>query len=466
MSTPQEFRDINFSYKGQDYMFDLVAKQDASQSPLHIQGHAYSISADKENIPIIQEVLRALPLDTIASKKDLIKHIIQLVSSSSFTIKAHQFAVKTLIPLENPSLEESAESKQPDPIDAVFARSLKSQFDHRNLPHPFEQREVVILVGTSTAGKSSVIEAYKSMRPEVVEAGIDKSARRDMIQQIRQQYPKELDLLEKTLIPSKDNIAILDAIFAPDIPRQYMKGLDPEQELESQAAAKTIQKGIIFKRDRDVIESLLLEDIIQNASEGKQTILDVLEIDGIYQKCINQHFQVPTRVALVYCPFHVLSERMESRNRMAMDPENPKPSEKRVGTFPLFQYADLFGPKKNDDDLVIETLKRDVVVADFKKNFKEEIVQEKSDERGFVKWIHTLREKHGVDLSEEEALEKESVNYMNELLDKLGFTSEAVESVEITPKKKNYHYFLDSSQLSAQESAEILHKEKRTLYLI
>lgn len=466
MSMPQEFRDINFSYKGQNYMFDLLTKQDASQSPLYIRGRTYSIAADKEDIPIIQEVLRAIPLDTVVSKKDLIQHIILLVSSSSFTIKAQQLGVKTLIPPKNLSLEEAAALKQSNQMNAVFARSLKSQFADRELLHPFGQREVVILVGTSTAGKSSVIEAYKSIRSEVAEAGIDKSIRTLIIQQIRQQYPEELRLLEATLVPSKDKVAILDAIFEPDTPSRYIKDLDPQKKLESQVAAKTIQKGVNIKIEQDAIESLLLEDIIKNASEGKQTILDVLEIDGIYQKCINEHFQVPTRVALVYCPFHVLSERMESRNRMAMEPENPKPSEKRMGTFPLFQYADLFGPKKNDDDFVIEILKRDVVIADFKKNFKDQIEQEKSDEKGFAEWINRLREKHGSDLSEDEVIEKESVSYMNKLLGKLGFTSETVESVEITPRKKKYHYFLDSSQLSAQESAETLHKDERTLYLI
>jgi hypothetical protein len=372
--------------------------------------------------------------------------------------------LKALLPSKHPFTEPTERTKQSELMNALFAHSLKLQFNEQFL-HRFGQGEVVILVGTSTAGKSSIIEAYKQKRPEVIEEGVDKTGRQMIIHQIRMQYPQELGLLEATLIPN-NNIVILDAIFEPQIPQRFKEMIPVMEKVEAIAAAKRIQQGLKIDFNPDEQESLLLEDVFSHSYAGKQTIFDVLQIDGIYQQCINKHFHLPIRLALVYCPFHVLCERMISRNVKANDPNNPQPGEKRVGTFPLFQYADLFGPKKNDTDIVLETLHRDTVVADFKKKFKEEIENERTDPEKFAKWISTLREIHGSILSEDAVLQREEACYMSKLLNLLGFISEKVNTVEITPRKQIYHYLLDSSLLSPEESAEILNDGIRTLHLI
>src|SRR5207247_109583 len=148
---------------------------------------------------------------------------------------------------------------------------------------------------------------------------------------------------------------------------------------------------------------------------------DVLQIDEVFRQCLTKSAKLPFRIALAYCPFQKLAERQRIRNETAISTNTP--SELRPGIFLFQQFADLFGPKKNDDDLVTEILTRDLVVQTIKQGFPAEVAFQQRDPQDYENWIKFLKAEFGRDLSEAHLIAMEMDYQLNKLLTKLGFTS-------------------------------------------
>jgi ABC-type phosphate/phosphonate transport system ATPase subunit len=64
-------------------------------------------------------------------------------------------------------------ARQEARMQEIMARSLKAHFADFNAFHSFGKGDIVVLVGTSTAGKSSIIRALKELEPDRLEDGGD-----------------------------------------------------------------------------------------------------------------------------------------------------------------------------------------------------------------------------------------------------------------------------------------------------
>jgi hypothetical protein len=317
----------------------------------------------------------------------------------------------------------------------------------------FSQRKghITLLVGTSTAGKSSIIDRYRKKSPGAIEEGIDITVYRSILNQIRKQCPLELRLVQEALGPNASDVDVCNIIFSPNVLPKYKEGCTANEIQKALKAARIInQSAKIVEED---INTILLENVLSNSVRGKATIFDHIEVEAVFQRIMKLPVQLPLRFALVYCPFHVLSERMDQRNTKAV--AEGKPNELRRGPFPFFQFAKIFGPKQKEDDIVLETLHRDVVMTDCRKQFRDDIEnKKKEDPESYSAYLGRLQE--AFHLTDEAALlQKEEESVVDELLKKLGFTSEAVQTVEITPRYKMYHLLLDSRR-SAEQSAQAL----------
>lgn len=170
------------------------------------------------------------------------------------------------------------------------------------------------------------------------------------------------------------------------------------------------------------------------ASEGKNVFFDIIEIDEIARKALEalgpkttEPLSLANRI-LVYCPFKTLPERIDERNRKAE--ESGEPWEIRKGLFPFVQFAQIYGPKRPDQQ-TLEVLERDFVLEIFEKYYPP--CNEKQDRESYE--------------------EQKSANRKRFLQD-LGFQPN-IERVEIAPRFEGYQV-INTGIRKPEECARIL----------
>lgn len=334
----------------------------------------------------------------------------------------------------------------PEGMNRVVKYSFKLQVIEYQL---FASRLAIVLVGTSTAGKTSLIKAVRHKQPHLFEAGIDKAIEQLVMKKIQSNCLDEWKMIQAKLKSYKNNLCLINAIFKPQISFLYREDLLPEDKIEVVQAANKIRKTLNVTIEE--IEALLMKDIFNEYSRGRSIIFDVTRIEGVFMQCIANRLCMRLKIVLVYCPFHTLSERMKERNEKAE--KNQDFDELRIGTFPFFQFAKLFGPKMDRNEIVLETLSREVVVADFKTHFDECVRNIRKDPFRFTDWLETLQNTYKEVHGEKDLIEKEESIQRENLLKSLGFKSEEIKFVEITTRMKFYHHLVDNSQLSATKAA-------------
>ncbi|MBA3957811.1 MAG: hypothetical protein H0X51_05380 [Parachlamydiaceae bacterium] len=466
MTSSDDFN-MSFSYEGRSYDFSLKKESidSSSSESIVIAGQRYKLLTDPNESAVIREVLKATSLDKLTSSKDLYDRIKVTLTSAHFSDKINQVSIKGLRPLATPlrGLEKPLD-QQTALMNTILQRSLITQFQDYQSFTTFGKAEATVIVGHSTAGKSTLIRAFLQKEPGAVEEGIDKALREQFVKQVEKQFPHEFAIIKGCIQGGEDDVAFLNAIFAPEVLPKYKESVIDDDKHKFTAATDKIRKGVVFQFSDAQINAILLDKILDNSQKGKQTIFDVLQIDGIFQQCLAKNVKLPFRIALAYCPFQKLAERQRIRNEIAMKTNTP--NEIRQGVFLFHQFADLFGPKQRQDDLVIEKLNRDLVVQTMKQGFSEEVAYNKKNPLDHEKWIKSLKAEFGSDLSEEDLIAKEMDYQLNQLLEKLGFTSAEIQTVELTPRIQNYHYLLDLSVLSPDQAAEILSKKPCSYHFV
>lgn len=322
----------------------------------------------------------------------------------------------------------------------VMKSSLKGQFHDSHYFHKRWRGEVTILVGTSTAGKSSLIQALKKIDPGLVEDGGDLRYYAQFWKSTQKFSPDEIEILLKVL---RDPSDIAKTLFSKE--RAWKEGVTAKEQESAEEAIKRIhaKRELLTSEELEApfqtMELEMIADAYAHAGRGGRVIFDVLRIDDFFKHKILSTFDGPMNVVLAFCPFHILSARMEKRNIEAF--ESGEFSNQRIGEFPLMQFSELYGPAK-DGEAPIERLTREQVVKTFDENFDK---GQMADPGGSSK------------LSPAEVLKtKERLRGM--LLKNLGFKS-GVDVVEIAPKHSwTYNQVLDMSKLSPVELAKVIKK--------
>lgn len=356
-----------------------------------------------------------------------------MIVPSNSEIPSHQ-----LIPLQQP--KPNTISQTTDQVfqrEKAYAHSLALQIQEAHL---FRPADILVLCGSSTAGKSSIISALRRSDPNLLESGGDLVSLQLFFNFLEKQniVPRNDYLfLKSVLTPRKNNLQILDAIASNHY--TFKEGISiADKERAMQIAGRLKEALDPYMRDEvgPKHETIMLDQVLTASLNGKASVFDVIRMDALFQHIINK---APLKTAFVYCPVHTLMDRIAERNRQAH--ERNEVNEIRNEISPLEQYAKLVRKKENDDDIVIDTVTR------------QQLVQ--YQEVSFNKWVQEQQQ------LDPEALRKLDLGKMcteerDALLAAFGFTDPSIEKVELTPRFKGYNYLIDTSQVSSEQAAQML----------
>ena len=328
-------------------------------------------------------------------------------------------------------------------MQSVMDDSFKAQFRDYNHFHQYGMGDIIVLVGTSTAGKTSIIQAIKRLESDRLEDGGDLRCLAIDLKVMTKYNPNEIEILSKLM---KTPLDIPKAVGSKE--RSWKPGITSQEKIEAEEAIQRIKKtGDAFssKEKEDIdgsfrnMELEMFDDAFEHSRRGGNIIFDVLNIDVLARHLLTRNFNGPIRAVLTYCPFHVLSSRMEKRNKEAV--ESGDLSNQRIGEFPLMQFSEIY-TQKEKGQVTFERLTRKQVTKAFDENFD--------------KGIEAARIE-GRKLPSTEQLVIDKKKLRDDFLANLGF-KEGVDVVEVAPKNQQfYKLFINSSKLLPAESATIIH---------
>lgn len=352
---------------------------------------------------------------------------------------------------ETPSSGLYSQERLETRMQRIMQSSFKAQINDYRHFRQYGMGDIVVLVGTSTAGKTSIIQALKKLESDRVEDGGDLRGLAIDLKNIKKHSHEEVKILEKVF---KEPFDIAKAVFSPE--RAWKADISSQEKTEAEAAIERIRlkRGSFSvqeqEEDRASYENLELEmfdDAFEYSRRGGKMIFDVLSIDTLAKHVIARNFDGPLRVVLTYCPFHILSSRMEKRNQEAQ--ESGEFSNQRIGAFPLGQFGEIYSQRK-ENQAAFESLTRDQVTKAFNDNFDKGIEAARGE---------------GHSMPPQEQIEKDKERLRSDLLKKLGF-KEGIDQVEIAPKRQQlYDLILDSSKMLPEESAKLIHKGTDQRYM-
>ncbi len=328
-------------------------------------------------------------------------------------------------------------------LDSSFQAQLR---DYKNFKQCGLGGDIVILIGTSTAGKTSIIKALKELEPDRLEDGVDIRNQTKpyviFLKLLKQYSPDEVEILSN-LIADPLDVNIADAINDKETcgvvkERSWKIGISDEEKMKGDEAIQRIIVRIESRTDEEKINhknafknirTEMFDDAFEHSRRGENVILDVLNIDLLAQQVLNRNFNGPLRAILAFCPLHELSSRMGQRNKEAA--KSGDLGNQRVGVFPLEQFSELY-TQKEEGQTTLEKLKRKEVTESFEENYA----------KGVKANLLKLENK-------DEALAV--------FLNNLGF-KEGVDEVEIAPRNQKFYHAIMDTRSSAKDIVKEISK--------
>lgn len=326
----------------------------------------------------------------------------------------------------------------------IFDGSLSPELKEHHHFRKYCMGDIVVLVGTSTSGKSSIIQALTALEPNRLEDGFDLRYFTKHLDSFKKYCLSEVDVIGRAL---KDSIDIPKAVLYGE--RSWKLAVSSLQKSKAECAIAKIksrmdslseEEAVSVQHSFKYMEEEMFEGILERSFRGGNSIFDVSDAEPLLKYAKQRKFTAAIRVMLIYCPFSILSSRMDSRNKNAV--KSGEFSNQRIGPFPLQQFSKLFGQKEQRQKS-LEVITREFAIREFSDNYDKELEQAKKDGEPELPYHLQIEDKRK---SEED------------LLKNLGF-KEGLESVEIAPKKPHlYKGVINSGILKPKESAQIIHR--------
>ena len=359
------------------------------------------------------------------------------LSSTASTTPIHAFLPHPIVPEE-------------DLVNGTMRRAVAEQ--SHNAENPQHQwGEVIVLIGTSSVGKSSIISELIKQKPGMIEHGIDLAVVNIRLTFLNTNQPEEMAFLRQVIEPTEMDIKspghILDYILADTKPN-FKAHISSKDRARYAEAVQKLKRLLLPQISKDILVKHMMDQIMIDSKRGSPVVCDALQIKEIVEHTFTKHHS-SIKFALIYVPFQTLAERVKGRNDEALakrDFLNAVP-----GLFPLEQFTKIFRPKRDDNDVVVQKL-----------TFKEvDYAIDTVYESAKAFW-----EKYDPTELERRDLQKEKTESRTKILKKLGFKegNEPGKAVELTPRFKGYHILINTAQTnkpkaeSIQESIELLFK--------
>lgn len=321
-----------------------------------------------------------------------------------------------------------------------------------------EWGEVVVLVGTSTAGKTSIISELIKQKPGMVERGIDSAWVNIPLIYLNKHHPNEMAFLESVIEPTKEDVEnsgyLLSYVDPPGKEPSFKTGVSVKDKEQYQKVVKKLNDSLCEGIPGDTSEkyahsiiTCMMDEIILESKQGRPVACDILQVNEVALEALK--IQLPSvKFALVYVPFQTLAERVIIRNNEAISEGNF--GNARPGVFPLEQFTKLFRPR-NDSDLDSEIVQR-LTLGEVKhaidtvfENSKTFLVSHNPESLG--------------------QLEKDTVLSRSIILAKFGFEEgdDPNKVVELTPSYKGYHMLINTAQGGKSKSEVVQEAIKQIL---
>ena len=353
---------------------------------------------------------------------------------------------------------------------SIGEQSLVSQGVIRDAPHdPIKKGAVVVLEGTSSVGKTSIIQQIneQNAKQKWEEIDFDRRGPKKIEEMWENSHTKlnisdkDFQIFKSVLKPLNNNFQRHMAVWEEGFFKNdfngsvkpedsvFIQSATPEQRaIAREVAGKLREKTHAFEAEYTPKQfEYALKDIIANSDAGISSILGVLDVDDIFNREIMGKIQITT--VFVYCSFDELAQRIGKRNDEAI--ANKKYDEIRTGK--LIEFAKVFRPMteedKDVDPKVVQTLDRQAVERAFNSDFA---IVELEKKRG-----------KGADLTDgdKKELDQRKKDDKEKLLLALGFKGSDPtinEVVRLVPRKK-HHIPIDTSKIRPAEAAQAILKK-------
>lgn len=334
-------------------------------------------------------------------------------------------------------LKRSEAVPEPSKLKKELAQKEKSE--HGN---------IIVLVGASSVGKSTIISALRQIDPQMVEEGSDLSGANYMYEFMEKNHERygvskeDWEHLHSVLVPRRDHWHIHEAVSKKEGTKASDYDFKPGVAKEDQERA--IRTAVRLNRPVDeearLVDSdaVTMKKVLEHSKSGVNSVFDIMEIDKVSQHPVSQIASLKT--VFVYCPFNTLAERITERNRKALSGEIDL-SEVRSGSFPLMQYGGLVRPRESTDhaNMVIDTVTRKSI--------------EDTLDANFSGWIEAKSKTASAEerddlckMAQDGRLNQQRIKDKTALLRAFGFADSDPlgKAIELVPRKK-YDMYIDTS---------------------
>jgi dephospho-CoA kinase len=233
----------------------------------------------------------------------------------------------------------------------------------------FGTGRIIFLYGTSSSGKSSICKGIKKLAPHYLIDSLDKAHDRDLVNVLRNFFPKELEDIQKAI--AIHNIATAIFFDKNEEEFHFLKESSIELRIRAKEACLRIreQQGKVTEKlnPKRAVEDMF-ESAFRNSKKGKTVIIDSPDFKHFILYKESVLFNCPLFLGLVYCPFSVLSQRIDQRNKVAMNKK--KFLQARYGIFPFLQFADLYEAIPSTNNITLGRLYREEVKYVIEKHAK------------------------------------------------------------------------------------------------
>lgn len=338
-------------------------------------------------------------------------------------------------------LDDCDIDSQRQSVSRLMQKSLERAKYFQDRLKLFGEGKIYCLIGTSTAGKTSIIQSLKTSHPKWNELGLDLEVCSYIADLIKLHMKDEYDEILKAV--DHDNIFI--AVFCDQVIfKENVSSKTKEEATASIEAVKKMKRKIDDHFSSDETEVRVFDKAISLSLEGKDSIFDPFNMDLFIQHLMGMHFCAPVRIGLVYCPLKTLLQRCLTRNERAVKEGNR--SNMRPPMMLLFQFVEkykgLIDPK---EDQVLEVLSLKDFEETFEKAFTEEI-------QFFEKEASQSDEKDLM-LKELDNFKKDKSKTKKELMEQIGFADSSIKKVFIVSRFKDYHHLFNTKIMKPQKTS-------------
>jgi hypothetical protein len=355
----------------------------------------------------------------------------------------------TALVVYNPQAHPLAKAKahMQEMQDLFMEKSFKTQVADYQHFHRSWNGNVVVLAGGSSAGKSSIINALKTLDSGMVEEGSDLTGANSIYEFMEASLARvgvtseDWQHLHEVLKPRPNNWHIHEAVNkklgAGRSTYGFKSGTSVEDQDRAIATAAKLHEPVdeFAQRTSQMTDDIILKKVLEHAKSGRNVAFDMHEMDKIADHPLSQHAHIKS--VFVYCPFRELTDRLAERNRKALAGEID-PSEVRAGVFPLLQYAELVRPVSDYSEDVIETISLGEVIIKFNKTFDAGIKVLESTPEGLLELDRMKTAEGGL---EARRAQKEQI-----LLTAFGCmtSDDPAKSIHLVPRRQ-YDLLIDTS---------------------